>query len=1057
MKDYDLPKPPYITIQITADLFLTITGSLPAIHRFADLLLIKCRTLYIALESAKEEGATVFYTTTHPYNSLGEVVESNLTNSQIEALIRKRSTLSQLIDKEIWLGAFEGDHNLGHIEPVLGLLNHTINESVWRLLPPIGFPEFDTEIGFLNYKRSKIIPDRTIKTGQMKHFFENLSKFLKEPIVFALNASSGALFYELAYHLADEYLVETALDQSFSTFTITPVEEIEDVILTEDIYEISCCFISLSMSNSALRSNFQNDPYIQIASALDSILEKGQRGRFEVICRPFTNQSIARVLHYLEGMYPESHRSDFKAAGSEIVYAGARKTISAIQSKNPMWLAIVRLTTTGHHPEESELYLERLSETLEQYTGIDQKWVATDLRESFEITLDELVGLTHFPLTDLESSYLHISNMKSKNPPELYSAGINRIGQSLVRGKTKTVYLPEDVRDRHVYIVGKSGTGKSTLIETIARQDIINGKGVAVIDPHGDVIDHLLESIPNNRIEDCVYFNPQINPISLEILAAKNEQEIDLLSDDLISMFRRTSESWGDRMQAILQMTFQTLLRVPGSSFTDITNLLVDEAYRSRILSGINNPQLRSFWEERFDKRQAEPILIRMDRLTTSTALRQILTQTKNSLNFYDVISEGKIFLANLNKGFLGSSTSHLIGSIIVSQIQLAAMRQMHLPIEQRIPFSLFVDEVQNFTNDAFGTILSEARKQKLRLTIAHQFVSQLPYDLQKAVFGNVGTMIFFGLSPDDLGAARYEIGDYDISDVANLPPYHALCRPVTAARDTFTFAVDPPPLPPIDNPIEKILDNNKREFGFLSAKSIARREELVKEPSGECFRQTDATSPDERHPASASPLTFNTNTEKILHFIKQAEYLSQPQIIALTGLQPSNASTALKRLVKTAQIKNLDERRPKIYFLGKTCKPTTHNLLIRDLLVKIYASNFAIQSVSFTKTLSDINPDLVVEFVSNNREVFPVYFEIDRGTEGVRELVTKAERYNSLPEKPRVGFIFEHEPDMHLARANIEYPFISYSVLDSFVSLRDQAFLSSSTEIDRMKPFFYS
>jgi len=170
-----------------------------------------------------------------------------------------------------------------------------------------------------------------------------------------------------------------------------------------------------------------------------------------------------------------------------------------------------------------------------------------------------------------------------------------------------------------------------------------------------------------------------------------------------------------------------------------------------------------------------------------------VLTQHDSSLNFYDVIRQNKIFLADLSKGTLGESTSHLLGSIIVSQIQLAAMRQAQLPVAQRTAFSLFVDEVQNFTTGAFSTILSEARKYKLRLTLAHQFVSQLPQDIQKAVFGNVGTLVFFAMSPDDLGAARHELGSYDAGDVANLPKYHALCRPATAARDAFSFATLPP------------------------------------------------------------------------------------------------------------------------------------------------------------------------------------------------------------------------------------------------------------------------
>ncbi len=435
-----------------------------------------------------------------------------------------------------------------------------------------------------------------------------------------------------------------------------------------------------------------------------------------------------------------------------------------------------------------------------------------------------------------------------------------------------------------------------------------------------------------------------------------------------------------------------------------------------------------------------------MDRLTTSGTLRNVLTQNKNSLNFYDVITESKIFLADLSKGFLGESTSHLLGSIIVSQIQLAAMRQGHLPAEQRIPFSLFVDEVQNFATSAFSTILSEARKQKLRLTIAHQFVSQLPTEIQRAVFGNVGTLIFFALSPDDLGAARHELGTFEPSDVANLPKYHALCRPATSARDTFSFTTAAPPPPPMNNYKDAIIEQTRKEYATPIAANgeqfSAPQTSPVQPQPNPTARRAASPVVDFRRPAAASPLTFATNTEKILHFLRQAEYLTQPQIIALTDLQPSNASTALKKLVETGQIKSLDDRRPKIYFIGRTCNPTTHNLLVRDLFVKIKASNFAARSVKFNDNLSDLNPDLSVEFVAEgNPAPLLAYFELDRGTEGVQELVRKAERYARIENNPRVGFIFERESDLVLARKTIHYPLISYATLDGFTSLRDAAF----------------
>ncbi len=784
------------------------------------------------------------------------------------------------------------------------------------------------------------------------------------------------------------------------------------------------------------------DPYAHFASLFGDASGK-ELLCYQIVFAPVADSAAAKLKNHME-----TSRDDLEHFAEKFA------------KKLPLWMVSVMVSSPNPDLEIDlkEKVISNLGSPQENLKlakrVLWQNSCFPSVYTPFHINLfetGELAALAHFPITELPLERLEKISMKNVQPPELYvsSSGV-RIGECQARGQVFPVSLPEEVRDRHVYVVGKSGTGKSTLIENIARRDIEAGHGVAVIDPHGDLIQHLLEIMPEHRVSDCILFSPKNFPVSLEILSAESEHEIDLLTDDLITMFRRTSESWGDKMQAILQMAFQTLLRVPGSSFTDITPLLTDENYRSRILSKINHPQLASFWQQRYDMRQAEPILIRMDRLTTSGTLRGVLTQNKNSLNFYDVITEGKIFLADLSKGYLGESTSHLLGSIIVSQIQLAAMRQAHLPAEQRVPFSLFVDEVQNFTTSAFSTILSEARKQKLRLTIAHQFVSQLPGDLQKAVFGNVGTLVFFALSPDDLGAARHELGTFEPQDVANLPKYHALCRPATAARDTFSFATYSPPLLPEQNFTQMIIEQTRREYGTPTATNVQAQEVIVERVENQRTEQNTESEQtishqiDYRRPASAAPLSFPTNTEKILHFLRQAEYLSQPQIIALTDLQPSNASTALKKLVETGQTKSLDERRPKIYFIGRTCNPTTHNLLVRDLFVKISASNYALRSVKFNDNISDLKPDLTIEFVvkeGTSLSSLLAYFELDRGTEGVGELVSKADRYAELQNNPRVCFVFERESDMLLARKTIPYSFISYATLEQFTTLRDAAF----------------
>lgn len=903
------------------------------------------------------------------------------------------------------------------------------------------------------YKCLKVFPAGETKPGRMIEFFNSL-RSINYFIFFELLRERETVYFRLRFPVECEAQIISKLNLLFPGF------EVIEANFTFPGKQYLCNWLKKTSGHHSIRrlSDFHLDPYSHFTSFFAEASPADNLLCYQVAFAPLTDEAAATLKQHLAKSYQyETYAERFA-------------------KKLPLWLVSFNISGTDEAEAKSlthtaETTLDSADRSFQQ--PLSQNVANQHFPQKFPAFISlmetgELATLAHFPISPLPTDRLETVSMKNIKPPEIYTSGDTRIGQTKGHGgSVLPVTLPDEVRDRHVYVVGKSGTGKSTLIENIARRDIEAGRGLAVIDPHGDLVHHLLEIIPEERVADCILFSPKHFPVSLEILSAENDHEIDLLSDDLITMFRRTSESWGDKMQAILQMAFQTLLRVPGSSFTDITRLLTDENFRNDLLAKINHPQLESFWRQRYEMRQAEPILIRMDRLTTSGTLRAVLTQNKNSLNFYDVITESKIFLADLSKGFLGESTSHLLGSIIVSQIQLAAMRQAHLPIEQRIPFSLFVDEVQNFTTSAFSTILSEARKQKLRLTIAHQFVSQLPQDLQKAVFGNVGTLFFFALSPDDLGAARHELGTFEPSDVANLPKYHALCRPATAARDTFSFATDPPLPVPAKNYAREIIEQTRREYSSnyepQPEMTEAAQAPTSRAPSIGFVQPKQVVEPPQiqLRPADAVPPVFATNTEKILHYLRQAEYLTQPQIIALTELLPPNASTALKKLCETAQIKSLDDRRPKIYFIGRTCNATAHNILVRDLFVKICASCYAARSIKFNENLSDLNPDLSVKFIARqDHSLTPLsaYFELDRGTEGVQELVKKADRYARLSNHPRVGFIFERESDMHLARKTIQYPFIYYALLNDFASLRDEAFYagsSASPAADTKLPFF--
>lgn len=312
--------------------------------------------------------------------------------------------------------------------------------------------------------------------------------------------------------------------------------------------------------------------------------------------------------------------------------------------------------------------------------------------------------------------------------------------------------IPYDVRDKHVYVPGATGSGKSTLLYWMAIQDIDQGKGVCVIDPKGDLAIKLLNRIPRHRVDDVIYMDHE-RPLSLDFMGWETAPEKDRLADDLSVMFKRFfMNTTGDRWQSILSWTINTLLAAKGCTFLDIYYLLADPAKRQTILERVTIPEIRQYWQNQYPflpKDAAVPITTRMSKFILTPSLRAMLGNPKPNLNLHDMIHHAPrrpVMLVNLSE--FGEETKMLLGTLIVSKIQQAAMR--NLPISQRRPFYLYTDEFQNFQTNAFETILSQARGFKLCLTLAHQYVGQLDPAIRDAVLGNVRTLVLFCLDERD-------------------------------------------------------------------------------------------------------------------------------------------------------------------------------------------------------------------------------------------------------------------------------------------------------------------
>lgn len=381
-------------------------------------------------------------------------------------------------------------------------------------------------------------------------------------------------------------------------------------------------------------------------------------------------------------------------------------------------------------------------------------------------------------------------------------------------------------RRGHMYIIGKTGTGKSTLIKNMVISDIRNGSGVALIDPHGDLAESVLDFIPKKRIDDVIYFNPGDldNPIAFNPLEKVDANGQHLVVSGLISVFKKIwPEFWGPRLEHILRHSLLTLLEYPGSTLLDVPRLLTDKDFRMRVLENVRHPQVREFWFSEFEKYSAwlkseaiSPILNKMGQFLTSLPLRNIIGQKENTFDLRKAMDEGKILIVNLSKGKIGEDNCSLLGAMIVNMIQLAALSRADLSEEKRRPVYLYVDEIHNFLTLSFADILSEARKYGLNLTLAHQYIEQLDERIRAAIFGNVGTIVSFRIGAQDARYLEREFHPvFNETDLINLPNYHIYLKLMIDGVTSRPFSATTLPSPEKETSfMEEIIKASRRKYG---------------------------------------------------------------------------------------------------------------------------------------------------------------------------------------------------------------------------------------------------
>jgi hypothetical protein len=452
------------------------------------------------------------------------------------------------------------------------------------------------------------------------------------------------------------------------------------------------------------------------------------------------------------------------------------------------------------------------------------------------MSVSELATVWHLPSDKVRIPMILWGQNVFSEPPENLPVAegatdeekqkINFFGRAIFKNRDLIFGIKDIDRRRHMWAIGKTGTGKSTLIANMAIDDMKKGRGVAIIDPHGDLSDIILNYVPASRMNDVVYFNPidRDRPVRLNILEVKDPAQRELIVSGIVAIFNKLyGHSWGPRLEYILRNTLLALSEIPDMTLVDVPRILTDRVFRQQAMTKVSDPVIKRYFENEFDRmpekmlqESISPILNKVGQFVSSPLIRAIIERPQSSIDMEEIMNEGKILIANLSQGKLGEDNAALIGAMLITKFQLAAMNRVDVSEGERRDFYLYVDEFQNFATSSFIKILSEARKYKLNLTMANQYMAQIPIEVQKAILGNAGSIISFTIGADDARIIMKEFGDvFTDRDLVNLENYQIAVRLMVDAMSGRAFVARTLPLPASRNENrDKVIRVSRERWG---------------------------------------------------------------------------------------------------------------------------------------------------------------------------------------------------------------------------------------------------
>lgn len=685
-----------------------------------------------------------------------------------------------------------------------------------------------------------IPPDLKITREASEQLLLSLS-YASAPLAFEIVGTPDATIVQLACRTEDLPLLREQLRAHFPEIVLTEGPDVLSRHWRQQLGRESV-LVDFGLSHEFMRSlrtfrNFDVDPLTGVVGALQDLRE-GEIGVLQVLfhaARYPWAESIVRSVTDWEGDAFFDDAPEMVRLAQEKIERPLFATVVRVAAQSPVrgrgWQiaqalggSLVPFTSPG-----SNEFIPLANDGYDNLAHGDDLLFRRTRRSGMLLNSEELVSLIHLPSASVRSEKLKREVRKTRAVPAVATGGRLFLGENVHAGQTQRVTLTPDQRTRHTYVIGASGTGKSTLLLNLIVQDIENGDGVAVLDPHGDLIDQILVHIPEKRFDDVVLLDPSDAefPIGFNILSAHSELEKNLLASDLVSVFRRLSTSWGDQMTSVLGNAVLAFLESEaGGTLADLRRFLVEAGERKRFLATVRDPEVVYYWQKEFPlltgKPQA-PLLTRLDTFLRPKLIRYMVAQKENKLDFGGIMNDGKIFLGKLAQGTIGEENAYLLGTLLVSKFHQITMSRQEMREAERRAFYLYIDEFHNFVTPSMAQILSGARKYRLGLTLAHQDLRQIrsrDTDVLGAVIANPYTRVCFRVGDEDARKLEEGFSHFDAKDLQNLGTGEAICR---MERAEYDFNLKTPPLPAVEETVAR--ERRERIVGLCREKYGTPRE----------------------------------------------------------------------------------------------------------------------------------------------------------------------------------------------------------------------------------------